>query len=291
MQTNYALAFTNQPPASAIVGQALSPAPEVELTESLVAATAATSPIVMSGSPSFLGGATVENLACGSATFSDLLVRQISGDELLTATLSLNASRPLKLNAQASTGVATIPISIALTASGSTLAGPVETFTWTAVPGAITHDLCLGTTGAGSNNLWGSGSTTATSVTFNGLPTNGGKIYARLFTYFSGGSGYADYIFTAATPAELTSPPLNTPFTGASETFEWTTVSSATHYSIWVGSTGPGSNDLGYTQGGTTSTSFTLNSLPTNGETIYVRLWTNYPSGGPAYIDYTFTAF
>jgi hypothetical protein len=34
-----------------------------------------------------------------------------------------------------------------------------------------------------------------------------------------------------------------------------------------------------------------LNSLPTNGETIYVRLWTNYPSGGPEYIDYTFTAF
>jgi len=71
----------------------------------------------------------------------------------------------------------------------------------------------------------------------------------------------------------------------------WSTANTATHYSIWVGSTGPGSNNLGYTQGGTTNTSFTLNSLPTNGEMIYVRLWTNYSGGGLAHIDYIFKAF
>jgi hypothetical protein len=181
---------------------------------------------------------------------------------------------------------------LTLPTPNSTLTGPSATFMWTPpTTGATSYALWLGTTGPGSNNLWGSGSTTATSVTFNGLPTNGATIYARLFTYFSGGSGYADYTYTAATPAQLTSPTPNSTFTGASETFQWTTVSSATHYSIWVGSTGPGTNDLGFTQGGTTTTSFTLNSLPTNGETIYVRLWTNYPSGGPEYIDYTFTAF
>jgi uncharacterized repeat protein (TIGR03803 family) len=175
----------------------------------------------------------------------------------------------------------------------STLTSPSATFMWSAaVPasGVTGYDLWLGTTGAGSNNLWGSGLTTATSITFGGLPTNGEKIYARLFTHFSGGSGYADYIYTATTPAQLTSPSLSNPFTGASETFMWTTVSSATHYSIWVG-TSVGANNLGYTLGGTTATSYTLNDLPTNGEPVYVRLWTNYPGGGLAHIDYIYTAY
>jgi hypothetical protein len=181
---------------------------------------------------------------------------------------------------------------------GSTLTSPSPnsvlpsisaTFQWTFTAGA-TYDLWLGTTGVGSNNLWGSGQTAGTSVTFNALPTNGKPVYARLFTYVNQASMYTDAVYTATTEAELTAPSNNT-FTGASETFMWTTANSATHYSIWVGSTGPGSNNLGYTQGGTTNTSFTLNSLPTNGETIYVRLWTNYPAGGLAHIDYTFKAF
>jgi uncharacterized repeat protein (TIGR03803 family) len=175
---------------------------------------------------------------------------------------------------------------------GSTLTSPSATFVWSAATpstGVTGYDLWLGTNGVGSNNLWGTGLTTETSVTFDALPTNGEKIYARLFTYFSGGSGYADYVYTAATPAQLTSPSPNSTFTGASETFMWTSVSSASQYSIWVG-TSVGSNNLGYTLGGTTATSYTLNTLPTNGEKIYVRLWTNYPGGGLAHIDYTFTA-
>jgi hypothetical protein len=55
--------------------------------------------------------------------------------------------------------------------------------------------------------------------------------------------------------------------------------------------TSVGSNNLGYTFGGTTATSFTLNALPTNGEKIYVRLWTNYPGGGLAHNDYVYTAY
>jgi uncharacterized repeat protein (TIGR03803 family) len=172
---------------------------------------------------------------------------------------------------------------------GSTFTSPIETFAWSPATGATAYDLWLGTTGVGSNNLWSSGSTTATSITFGGLPTNGEKIYARLFTFFSGRSGSVDYTYTATTPAQLTAPSATT-FTGASETFQWTTVSGASRYSIWVGSS-VGMNNLGFTAGGTTSTSFALNTLPTNGETIFVRLWTVYPGGGLAHIDYTFTAF
>jgi len=172
---------------------------------------------------------------------------------------------------------------------GSVLPSISATFQWTFTAGA-TYDLWLGTTGVGSNNLWGSGQTTNTSVTFNALPTNGQPVYARLFTYVNQALMYTDAVYTATTEAELTAP-TNTTFTGASETFMWSTANTATHYSIWVGSTGPGSNNLGYTQGGTTNTSFTLNSLPTNGEMIYVRLWTNYSGGGLAHIDYIFKAF
>jgi len=381
VQSDYALAFTTQPPTGAIAGQALSPAPVVELTESRVAATAATSPIAMSGSPSPLAGTTVENLASGTASFNNLAISQLTSDELLTATLSLNASRALKLTAQASTGVSTTPISIALTASGGTLAGPVETFTWTAVPGATTYDLWLGTTGVGSNNLWGSGSTTATSVTFGGLPTNGetiyarlwvtvngtlqhfdytftaatraaltlpapgstlsnpsatftwsagvnavaydlwlgtagvgsnnlwgsgittarsvtfgglptngGKIYARLFTYFNGGVAYSDFTYTEVSTAILTSPTPSSTLTGPSATFMWTAAAGATSYDLWLGTTGAGSNNL-WGSGSTTATSVTFDRLPTNGERIYVRLWTSYPGGGLTHIDYTFTAF
>ena len=172
----------------------------------------------------------------------------------------------------------------------STLSGTSATFQWSPSAGATSYALWLGSTGVGSSNIWSSGSTTATSVTFGGLPTNGEMIYARLFTTFSGVSMHTDFTYTAATAAVLTSPTPSSTFTSSSETFDWTTASGATQYSIWVGSSA-GSNNLGYTMGGTTSTSFTLNSLPTNGETIYVRLWTNYPAGGLAHYDYTYTAY
>jgi hypothetical protein len=138
----------------------------------------------------------------------------------------------------------------------------------------------------GSNNLWGSGSTTATSVTFGGLPTNGEKVYARLFTTVNGALVHADYTYTTTQQAGLTS---SGAFTSASKTFTWTAARGASRFSIWVGSS-VGSNNLGFTAGGTTGPSFTVNDLPTNGSTIFVRLWTVYPGGGLAYIDYIFTA-
>ena len=187
---------------------------------------------------------------------------------------------------------ATVDTAAVLTspAPSSTLSGTSATFQWTAPAGATAYSLWLGSTGVGSNNLWGSGSTASTFATFSNLPTNGGTIYARLFTTFSGVTLHSDATYTAATAAVLTTPTPGTTFTGSSETFDWTTASGATLYSIWTG-TSVGSNNLGYSQGGTTSTFFTLNSLPTNGEKIYVRLWTDYPGGGLAHYDYTYTAY
>jgi len=71
------------------------------------------------------------------------------------------------------------------------------TFTWTPSSGASGYSLWLGTTGPGSNNLYNSHETTATSATAKGLPTTGATIYARLNINFNGVAKYVDYTYTA----------------------------------------------------------------------------------------------
>jgi hypothetical protein len=71
------------------------------------------------------------------------------------------------------------------------------TFTWTAGSGPTAYELWLGSTGVGSSNLYNSGSTTATSANATGLPTNGSKIYARLWSKISGVWQSTDYSYTA----------------------------------------------------------------------------------------------
>jgi hypothetical protein len=81
---------------------------------------------------------------------------------------------------------------------GKTLPGSSATFTWTTVNTATGYILSLGSTGAGSYNLYYSGSVTATSATVNALPTNGETIYARITTNVNGTWEHIDYTYTAA---------------------------------------------------------------------------------------------
>jgi hypothetical protein len=175
-------------------------------------------------------------------------------------------------------------------APSSTLAGSSVTFSWTAAPSATGYILSLGSTGAGSTNLYYSGSTTATSVNVTGLPINGETIYARLFTQLGGSWVHTDYTYTAATEAQavLTTPTPGTTLAGASVTFTWTSAPSATGYILALGSTGAGATNL-YYSGATTATSVTVTKLPTNGETIYARLFTQL-GGTWVHTDYTYTA-
>jgi len=175
-------------------------------------------------------------------------------------------------------------------APGSVLVGPNVTFSWTAGTGNTTgYSLWLGSTGVGSSNLYHSGETTATSVTANGLPTNGETIYARLFTTINGATVHADYTYTAVSQAVLTTPTPGSTLTGATVTFTWTAgTGHTTSYSLWLGSTGAGSYNL-YNSHATTATSVTATGLPTNGETIYARLFTTI-NGVTVHTDYTYTA-
>ena len=172
-------------------------------------------------------------------------------------------------------------------APGSTITGSSATFQWSAGAGVTNYILQLGSTGQGSKNLYNGASTTALQAAVTGLPTNGLPIYARLYSQFNGSwARYVDYILDPPTAAALTSPTSGA-LAATGQTFTWAPAPGATGYTLFLGTTGVGSGNLLDTH--TTSTSVTAGSLPINGETIYVRLWTNF-NGVWKYNDYTFTA-
>lgn len=89
-------------------------------------------------------------------------------------------------------------------------------------------------------------------------------------------------------PAAISSPAQGSTLTGPELTFTWNSVTGASGYSLWVGTTGVGSNNL-YDSGLRTATSLIFANLPTNGATVFVRLYTIY-NGIANSNDYTYTA-
>ena len=147
--------------------------------------------------------------------------------------------------------------------------------------------------GAGASDLYISTPGTNTSVTVASLPVDGRTLYVRLWSLIAGGWQYNDYSYTAYTApsgslAVITSPPNHSILTSSAVTFQWSAGAAVQQYVLWIGSTAIGSNDL-YTSTPSTSTSATVNSLPVDGRTLYVRLWSLI--GSWQYNDYTYTAY
>ncbi len=69
--------------------------------------------------------------------------------------------------------------------------------------------------------------------------------------------------------------------------FNWTAGTGVTASGIWVGTTLGGSESTckGHSPGRTA----TVSNMPTDGSTVYVRLW-SLVGGAWQYIDYTYTA-
>jgi hypothetical protein len=173
---------------------------------------------------------------------------------------------------------------------GSVLSGSSVAFTWTAGAGPAAYQLYLGTTGVGSHNLYESGSTTATTVTVNNVPTYGVEVYARLWWEIDAAWKSADYTYTeAGSPVSpvLTTPAPGSVLSGSSVAFTWTAGGGPSAYQLYLGTTGVGSHNL-YESGATTATTVTVSTLPTAGVTVYARLWweigTTWSSA-----DYTYT--
>jgi hypothetical protein len=174
-------------------------------------------------------------------------------------------------------------------APGSTLSGSSVNFTWTAGTGAVLYWLDVGSV-AGGVDFFDQNLGLATSQTVTGLPTDGSTIYVRLWTGFGSTYQYNDYTYKASggsSRAVLTGPAPGSTLTSGTVTFTWTAGTGATAYYLYVG-TVQGLGDV-YSQNVALATSQAVSAIPTNGSTVYVRLWTLFGSTWQ-YNDYTYTA-
>ncbi len=176
-------------------------------------------------------------------------------------------------------------------ASGSTLAGSTQEFQWSSGAGASGYWLDVGTV-SGAGDIFSQYLGINNSVTVQGLPVNGGLIYARLWSLIDGGWVPRDYTYQAAgagssTPAALVSPAPHTTLPGPEQTFVWNMGEGVSYYHLTVGSS-PGSGDI-LNQYAGTATSLTVSSIPQDGRIIYVRLWSRIGDGWH-WRDYIFRA-
>ena len=190
------------------------------------------------------------------------------------------------------------PIAASLTTptpdTSTQLSGTSVTFAWN--PGNLaTHFIFyVGNTGVGSSNLYNSGNVMVTTETVSDLTANGQKLYVRLYSLINGAWQYTDYTYVAygsPIPASLTTPAPDTltPLSGTSVAFSWSPGNLATHFMLYVGSTVVGSSNL-YNSGNVTATTETVSDLISNGQTVYVRLY-SLINGAWQYTDYTYVAY
>ncbi len=184
------------------------------------------------------------------------------------------------------------PAVIASPAPGSKLTGASMSFSWNPAPGAQQYFFYIGTS-QGSNSIYGGSTGTATAVSVSNLPTDGRSLYARLWTRFGSSWTYTDSTYTAATSigsdaaAALTSPAPGSTLSGSQVTFRWSSGSGALEYFFYLGTSAGANNLVGRSVG--TGQSLTLSGIPTDGRTLYVRIWTRTASGWH-FNDYTLHA-
>jgi serine protease len=107
---------------------------------------------------------------------------------------------------------------------------------------------------------------------------------------------FNDYTYTAFSSgtfvlAAMTSPAIGSTLPGSTVTFQWTTGTGVSEYWLYISNVVVGGIELTNLDMGT-NTSYTKTGLPTDGSTIYVRLWSRSAStGGWSYTDYSYRSF
>ncbi len=174
---------------------------------------------------------------------------------------------------------------MSLPVPGSNLAS-TATFKWAKGSGVSEYWLYVGSTGAGSHNLYDQSTGTETSRVLSGLPATG-TIYVRLYSFIGESWQHVDYTYgTGAVLAAIISPAPGSAL-DPTATFAWTTGTGVEQYTLMVGTIAAGSGNI-FNQNLGASTSATVTGLPTTG-TIYVRLW-SYIAGSWEQKSYTYTA-
>jgi hypothetical protein len=154
--------------------------------------------------------------------------------------------------------------------------GTSQTFTWTAGGAAVTAWWLYVGSNAGGNDLFDSGrlDPSVLSLTVPGLPSDGRPLYVRLFFLESGAWHHVDCAVQAVdlAPPTLSSPTCGSTLSGSAATLSWTDNGAGfTDWWLYLGSS-QGANNL-LDSGDLRTTTTSVSDLPTDGETIYVRLW------------------
>ncbi len=139
------------------------------------------------------------------------------------------------------------------------------------------------------------GATTKAQQTVSNLPLDGRTLYVRLWTFINGARQTPlDYRYKASSNpnrpdprAKIVSPQPGTTLT-PTVTFTWTRSPRATQYWLDVGNHF-GQGDI-YGGWQDLNTSRTISNLPTDGRTIYVRLWTMIGEEKLQPFDYSYRA-
>jgi hypothetical protein len=157
-------------------------------------------------------------------------------------------------------------------APSSTLTSSIVTFQWTGGTGVSQYWLEVGAA-EGRHDFYNQGLTTLSGTALS-LPTDGSTVYARLWSMINGAWQWNDYRYTASSTtlakAQMTTPPPSSTLTSSTVTFQWTGGTGVSQYWLEVAAS-QGAHDF-YNQG-LTSLNATVSGLPTNGSTVYVRLW------------------
>lgn len=184
------------------------------------------------------------------------------------------------------------PAAAALTApvNGSTFTGAAASFAWSEGLGIDEYLLEIGST-VGGKNIYRRSQARNRSLVLSGLPTNGSTVYVRLWSRSGTTWMYNDYQYSAANltgvAAALTSHADGATLTDATATFTWSPGVAIKEYKLSIG-TAPGKTDI-FNKSAGLGTTITAYGLPTNGSTLYVRLWSMIGST-PQKVDYTLTA-
>ncbi len=167
----------------------------------------------------------------------------------------------------------------------SELSSRTVTFSWNDA-GASQYWLQVGTS-HGGDDLYSVDQGTGTSASVPDLPHNSETVYVRLWQKAYGEWFEDDYIYTAYNDgATVAVPAGGSTLTSATATFTWNNA-GATQYWLEVGASVGGKDIYSADQGA--GVSATIDVLPHNGETIYVRLWSEQ-DGDWIYRDYIYTA-
>ena len=171
-----------------------------------------------------------------------------------------------------------VPAALTAPAAGSTVVSPVA-FSWNIGTGVTQYQLMVGSTVAGSSNIYNGAYTTATSASVP-LPGTiaGGTIYVTLRSLIAGVWQSNAYTYrVAGTPvASVISTPVAGSHISGTLTFTWTVGTGVNEYQLLVGNTGNGSSNFyngAYTAN--TSASVTIPAGTTGTVNVRVRSFIN----------------